>query len=326
MDLKILVLAIGVIMASVILINITIKLCFKEVSEDTRVNKFDRRSQLKGFGQGSAIKTRIDDYVNHEMKLDDRRKKELLLKQAGSKMTITDLYINSAITAVVCSAIIGVILKNPIAAIAMFVVGINIPKSIVTLKRNSRVNKLDSQVGAFIRMSVKRYYVTNNFIESVEATMLDFDGQQPITGELKQLLSEIELGYPITDALDGMAKRTASPYMKLFANNYKVANNIGTQEMKEKLLDGVINKYEKDIKLKSKLKREIRQPVLEGFLMMLIVPVTFVMQAIYDNTYVDFMINNIMGKVALAGVIVLLGVSMWLLVAKVGAPLIKEED
>lgn len=327
MDLKLIALVIGILLTGVLLVSILIKILFKkDENEDVPNLKVNRKSQFKNFNQGSAIRSRLDLYVEKEMKYETKKKTELLLKQAGSKKTISDLYIESVLTAVVGATVIGVALKNPMAAIAFFIIGISLPKNIILLKRNKRVGVLDNQIGSFIRMTVKRYYVTNRFVEAMEAAMLDFGGQEPITSEIKQTLSEVELGTPVAEALENMSSRTQNSYMKLFANNYRVANNIGTQEMKERLLDGVINKFEKDIKLKSRLKRELSQPVLEGFLMLLIIPITFVMQSIYDREYIDFMINNPLGKIALAGVILLLGASIWLLVYKVGAPLVKEEE
>lgn len=324
MDMKMIAFVIGIAIASVLLINVMIKMSFK--APDERVNKFDRKAQFKNFNQGNVIKSRIDEYVNTGMKYEDRRKKEILLRQAGSKMSISDLYIISMLSAAIGSVAVGVLLKNIVAAIVFVIIGYLLPTNIITLKKNARVNKLDAQIGVFMRTTVKRYYVTNRFVESMEASMLDFDGLEPITSELKQTLSEIELGTPVAEALDNMAVRIHSPYMKLFANNYRVATNIGTQEMKERLLDGVLLKYEKDTKLKSKLKREIKQPVLEGFLMMVVVPITFIMQCVYDREYLPFMINKWPGKIALAGVILLMSLTTWLLLSKVGAPLVKEEE
>lgn len=318
-------LVVAIAITSVLLINIMIKMSFK-ISEQEKFNKFDRKKQFKNFSQSSVIKNRIDKYVALEMKYEDRRKKEILLRQAGSNMSISDLYVRSIMTGIVCSVLLGALLKNIVAGIVFFLIGLMLPKNIITLKRNARVNKLDAQIGVFIRTTVKRYYVTNRFVESMEASMQDFDGLEPITSELKQTLSEIELGTSVAEALDNMAVRIQNPYMKLFANNYRVATNIGTQEMKERLLDGVIQKHEKDIKLKSKLKREIKQPMMEGFLMMTVVPITFISQVMSNKDYLEFMIDKWIGKITLAAVILLMSLSVWLLLSRVGAPLVKEDE
>lgn len=325
MDIKIIAFVIGISIASALLINTIIKLSFKTPKDD-RVNKFDRKSQLKNFTQSNAVKKKIDNYVISDMKYEKRRKKENLLRQSASKMSISDLYVVSILSAIVGGVVVGVALKNIVAAIAFFVIGFLLPTNILTLKKNARMSKLDTQIGVFIRTTVKRYYVTNRFVEAMEASMLDFDGLEPITTELKQTLSEVELGVPVAEALDNMAIRIQNPYMRLFANNFRVATNIGTQEMKERLLDGVLVKYERDTKLKSRLKREIKQPVLEGFLMMSIVPVTFIMQCVNDREYLPFMINEWPGKISVGAVIVLLSLSFWILLGKVGAPLIEEEE
>lgn len=309
--------------AIVISINIISKLIVKPKEEYVAQSR--RGEQLMKFNQEGIVKQRLDDYVMRSMKYEKRNALKLLLLQSGLNLTIVDFYLISAATAVGGAIIVGPLTNNPIAAIVMFVLGMFLPSQIITFIANRRMMKLDSQVASFIRMTVKRYYVTTNLASSIEMTLDDFQGQEPITSEIKKTIADLEVGTTGVDALEAMYERTQNKYLKLFVANLKVASNIGTEEMKQTLLDGVVEKFDDDIKRKSKLKKEINSPVMEGFLMMTIVPVTFLMQANFDETYIPFMREHIMGQMAFAAAIVLVAVSGWLLINKVGAPLDKEE-
>lgn len=328
MDSNMILISIGLILCGIFSVHIISKLIVKDSDNEVKIRKKKGRrfSQLKDFSEANVIKNRLDEYISDKMEYEKRKKAETLLKQSGLSITMIDIYLMGIICGTVLAIMAMLALNNWMAAIALFGVGCIIPKNIVVLIRNKRVAKLDNQVCMFIRMTVKRYYVTNNFIQSMEDSLKDFDGQQPITSELKATLAEIELGTSAVDALESMARRTSNSYMKLFANNYRAAMSIGTYEMNEKLLDSVVDKFDKDIKLRSKMKREISQPVLEGLLMMTIVPATFIMQTYNDPGYFKFMKNEPLGQMAMAGAIVLLGASIWLLVNKVAAPIISDED
>lgn len=320
--------ATGIIcICSVIVVNIVAKMLVKDSEDQVRNSKLRGRvEQLREFTENNAIKSKIEDYVTDTVKYDERKKLEQLIKQSGIKIGIADLYIMGIASALGLAVLSYAVLKNIFISFIMIVVGVMLPKQIITLIRNKRVKMLDVQIGTFLRMVIKRYHVLNNFPEAMKLTLGDFVGEEPLCSEIKKTIADIDLGCSVGDALDDMGKRTANKYIKLLANNYKASVDIGTQEMREKLLDAVVKKYDKDYMNKSKLKREINGPVFEGFLIMLIVPAAFLMQASFDSTYVDFMLNNWMGKVSMAAVAMLLSLSSWIIVNKVGAPLDGEDD
>lgn len=318
---KILIVIVAIIIT--ISINIISKLIVKPRENDAPISR--RGEQLRKFNHESIVKQRLDDYIVGNMKYEKRNKLKLLLLQSGFNLTIVDLYIISAVVAVGGFISVGMLTNNIIAGIVMFGLGLMLPSQVITFVANRRMMKLDSQVAAFIRMTVKRYYVTTNLASSIEMTLDDFQGQEPITTEIKKTIADLKVGTTAIDALEQMYERSKNKYLKLFVANLKVASNIGTEEMKQTLLDSVVEKFDGDIKMKSKLKKEINSPVIEGFLMMTIVPATYIMQASFDETYVPFMREHSLGKMAFAAAILLVALSGWLLINKVGAPLDKEE-
>lgn len=314
-----LIIAISIVLS----LNIISKLIVKPREE--YVVKSRRGEQLRKFSHEDIVKQRLNEYISKNVKYEKRNAMNLLLLQSGLNLGMADYYLISAATAIGSAVVFGPITNNAFAGLVMFIVGLFLPSQVIRFIANRRMMKLDGQMASFIRMTVKRYYVTTNLAASIEMTVDDFNGQEPITSEIKKTIADLEVGTPGIEALEGMYERTRNNYLKLFVANLKVASNIGTEEMKQKLLDGVVEKFDDDIKRRSKLKKEINSPVMEGFLMMSIVPATFIMQSNFDETYLPFMREHILGKIALAVAISLVSVSAWLLINKVGAPLDKEE-
>lgn len=304
-------------------VNVIKKLIVK--SQERPIYGSRRMMQLNEFTHSNAVKERMNEYIGKNIKYEKRTKLQKLLIQSGLGITVVDFVLISIFTGICLAISLGALLNNMLVFIVGLLIGFYLPTQIIQFIRNRRVMKLDTQIASFIRMTVKRYYITGQLSTSIEMTLSDFGGQEPISTEIKKTILDIEVGSSAIEALEGMEKRTQNEYLKLFTSNLRASADIGTEKMKQRLLDSVIDKFDEDIKLSSKLKKEISSPVMEGFLMMLIVPATFIMQASSDDTYVPFMRNDPMGKMAMAFAVALMFCSAWLLINKVGAPLDKEE-
>lgn len=307
----------------VVSINIIGKLIIKEkevIKEESR-----RLSQLNSFAK-SGLKDSLNEYVYRNIRYEKRNKLQRILMQSGLSLTVADIIILSIISSITLGIILTLAMQNEVLLWVGILCGGMIPWQVVNFIRNRRIIKLDSQVASFIRMTVKRYYVTGQLSASIEMTLDDFKGQEPITSEIKKTISDLEVGTSAIDALDAMEKRTQNQYLKIFVSNLRASTDIGTETMKQRLLDAVIEKFDEDIKLKSELKREISAPVMEGFMLMLIVPATFIMQAVSNEDYLPFMKNEPIGKFAIALAVGLMFTSAWIIINRVGAPLEKEDE
>lgn len=313
------VLAISVVFS----MNIIKRLVFKEKEQEVKGSR--RMMQLNDFTHRAMVDN-LNSYINQNIEYKKRNKIQKMLLQSGLNMTIADLVIISIASSISLALIMSIPLQNNMLFWVGLICGGMIPGQVIKFIRNRRVMKLDTQIASFIRMTVKRYYVTGQLPGAIEMTLDDFGGQEPITSEIKKTISDLEVGTSAIDALEAMEKRTHNEYLKIFVCNLKASNDIGTESMKQKLLDAVIKKFDKDVKMKSELKRETSSPVMQGFLLMLIVPATFIMQAVSNEEYLPFMINDPMGKLAIAITVALMFTTAWIIINKVGAPLEKEEE
>lgn len=307
----------------VIILNVIKKMIFKEKSYNLKSSR--RKGQLSDFTT-SRFKEDLNEYISRNVRYEKRYKYNDLLMQSGTGLTMADLLILSVMSSLGTGIILAVPFKNSMLFLVGLILGVMAPKQIITVIRNRRITKFNTQVTSFIRMTVKRYYVTGQLSTSIELSAEDFEGKEPMISEINKAISEMEVGGSAIEALENMERRTQNQYLKIFTSNLRAATNIGTESMKQKLLDAVIDKFDEDVKINSELKRELNEPVFQGLLMMLIVPATFVINAMSNEEYLSFMINKTIGKMAIAASAALLGVSAWVIINKIGAPLEKDED
>ena len=172
------------------------------------------------------------------------------------------------------------------------------PKQIIGMIRNKRVEKLEQQLGPFMNMVIKRYEYTEDFEKAIVNTTKEFFGTEPLYTELSKTVSEISVGVAIPEALDNLALRTGNKYMGLLADYYKIAYNLGTDEVRKKLLNQAYVQYEENRRLRMFLKEQISEPVRDAYMMVLAYPLFCGFGMFFMDGWTDFMFKQTLGQIA----------------------------
>ena len=255
----------------------------------------------------------------------------------GRKSKIEDRYtkagfkINYATNVLICfilglslALLTGIGLKNPFMAIVFFGIGWNIPGIIATFISNKRLDKLNRQVGMFMRMVTKRYEVVGDFYMALNTTLEDFAGEEPIYTELQNTINNINRGAAIDDALHDLADRTDNVFLGRFADYYTTAVDIGTEEAKREVLGQAVEQYEEHMELTRELRKQLSELTMEAYVMLAFVPVIVVYQASQDPTYIPFMTDTLLGKFGSAVISAVWLLCFWVINMKLGAPVDKK--
>lgn len=282
---------------------------------------FVRKKQSKSILRENVIKEKLDEIIEERVKLSKRNKIEDKLIQAGFDISYTEYIMICIFSGIIMSVVFGTMLSNIMLAILFLVFGFLIPYQIVSFLQNKRLSLLEKQIGAFMQMIIKRYENTRDFYASLKMTGAEFEGEEPMSTEIKRTILEIDLGISVSEALNNMAKRTNNKYMKRFASYYEIVSEIGTDEIRRDLLTQAYKQYEENRQLKRILKKEIAGPVQDAYVMILAVPMFAVYQIITNDEYIYFMTKVTMGKIGTVAIIGTLITVAWFVNAKLGAPL-----
>lgn len=280
-----------------------------------------RRKQTQNMLKENAWREKINDYAKKNVKFSKRHKIETTCLQAGFKLTYGDYLIISWLTAIIMGVTLGIMLNNPFIGLLFLFIGYNLPLQVITFIKNRRLSILEKQIGSFMQMVIKRYESTHDFKNALELTLQEFKGEQPMYGEIRQTLAEINLGVPIHEAMDNMARRTGNKYMRRLADFYAIASNLGTDEVRKDLLWQAYLQYEENRKTQMVLKKEISSTVRDAYIMLFGMIGVACYMALINPDYIPFMTTTTTGKIGVAFFsLVFLG-AIWFINTKIAAPI-----
>lgn len=280
-----------------------------------------RKAQTQALFNENVLKKRLEQIAEDKVKFSKRYKIETMCLQAGFKLSYAEYKIVSFATGVLTSIVVGTVMNNPYLAFMFFFIGFVAPGQIISFLKNRRVVRLEGQIGAFMKMVIKRYETTKDFSKALELTMVEFKGEEPIYTELKQTVLEINLGKPVGEAMDDLARRTGNKYMERLSDYYKIASSLGTEDVRKKLLNQAYDQFEENRQIKRLLNKEISGPKREAYVMLASIPMIIVYQCVTNNSYIDFMTNTFIGKIGTTFIAGIFIGCVWFVNAKIGAPL-----
>lgn len=290
-----------------------------DLSKDGIIDKKRKMAQMKqNFNK--KVRDPYNDMLNTKVSSEKRKKTEEKYKKAGVKIN----YGSSLLICFFCGLILAAIalfgLSNPYLAVSAFAGGWNIPGLIANFFSNKRLEKINNQVGMFLRMVIKRYQVLGDFYLAFESTTDDFAGEEPIYSELIATLNSINRGDPLTDALHDLAYRTENKYLGRFADYYEISSEVGTVEARRIVLGQALEQYENHMELSRELKKQLSELSMEAYIMLLFVPAVIVYQCMNDPTYVPFMTTTMMGKIGTAVILTIWLMCFWVINVKLASP------
>ncbi|PLS19685.1 hypothetical protein CVD28_04535 [Bacillus sp. M6-12] len=280
-----------------------------------------RKQQSSNILRENVLKKRLEKYNEEKVKFSKRYAIETLSLQAGFKLSYTEYRMITIGSAIVFALLVGILMNNPILGVLFALIGYILPKEVITFLKNRRVALLEKQIGPFMQMVIKRYETTKDFGKSLELTMVEFKGEEPMYSEIRQTVLEVNVGVPVGEAMDNMGRRTGNKYMVRLADYYKIASSLGTEEIRKKLLNQAYQQYEENRKTKSVMKKELAGPKNEAYIMLACIPMFAIYSALTNDTYIDFMINTSTGKIGTAVIASIFMGSIWFVNSKIGAPL-----
>ncbi|WP_373262078.1 type II secretion system F family protein [Hungatella hathewayi] len=316
-----------IIIAIVLFTLFAILLIYRSM-DFTKEGIIERKKRIQNFKikYRSKIKDPFYDAITSRVSDETRKKVEDKYQKAGFKINYASNITICLLVGTILSLICLLGLHNPYLAIAAFGFGWNIPGLLTTFIANKRLEKINEQVGMFMRMVIKRYQVLKDFYLALETTTEDFVGEEPIYSELITTLNNINRGDPIDDALHEFANRTDNKFLRRFADYYAISSEIGTEEARKNILGQALTQYEEHMELSRELKKQLSELSMEAYLMLLFVPAVIVYQCMNDASYIPFMTTTMLGKVGSAVILAVWLICLWVINTKLAAPVDQENE
>ncbi len=103
--------------------------------------------------------------------------------------------------------------------------GYFIPRIYVNMTRGKRLKKFDNQLGDMLNLMVNGLRAGFSTLQSMEAVSKELP--DPISGEFRRVVQEMQLGIPMEDALDHLLRRIDSEDLDLVITAINVQREVG---------------------------------------------------------------------------------------------------
>ncbi len=320
-DFMMLVLLVSLVAAVIVLLLVRVTWSFLKKGDEEKSVLEMRKAQSTSSFRENALKRKLEGLVEGRAKKGKKIEIEELCLQAGFDMTYGEYRLIGYFTGIIFFIAIIAGLHNIFMAIVLCIIGNFIPGQLIHAIRNSRVSKMEKQVGSFMRLVVERYSSTKDFSQSIQECTKDFKGQEPMYSELQKVSADLNIGIPVSEAMRKLCKRVGNPYLSRMTDYYEIASDLGTTETRENLLKQALIQYEENRSMKSRLRNELNGPVREAYLMVAMVPFISIYMASSTPDYKKFMLQTMMGQISISVILVVILGVIWFINKQIGKPL-----
>ena len=295
---------------------------------DFYLNKQKTKRQRQNLFMYSAQKlsARLEKRFS-KAPLRKKQRYEIMLRQAGFNSKTYEQIIVIRISFLVVGFIVGMsLLKSPVMAFMLALIGYVGSWEYVRFARNKRIEKMDIQVGPFINILTERFISTGDMIQALKDCLQEFENIEPMYSEIKKAYLTVSTGGDsIEKTLESLSIRTGNIYMKNFARYYSITKSIGTTDAKKDLLPQAFKQYETNRKMKVLLKREISEPIRTAYMMVGAVVAVLFYQASTSEDYWGILTKTWYGNAILIYSCFVVLISVWIINVKLAASIDKRE-
>jgi len=255
--------------------------------------------------RGSRAESSYDDYKKPDVwgKLDQLIEKKtfvqkmlLEFQKADLKLRYTE-YVGMYFVITIVLGLIGYMMTKNIGGFFMLAgPALIVPRTYVKYRQFQRIHKIDNQlVDALILISnsLKSGY---SFFQGME--LVADEAPHPISSEFRRMLREINLGYPVEQALDGLSERVPSEDLDLVVTVIKIHRQIGGNLAE--ILDKIVHTIRERIRIKGEINTLTAQGKLQGVILTLLPPGMVMIIYVLNPGYMTPLFTTLLGKVFLA--------------------------
>lgn len=269
----------------------------------------------------NALRKELEGKLEKRVDAKKRYQVELMCAQAGMDIYYGSYALTCLITATILPLIIASTMQNYSLALVCIPLGYMIPGQIIETIKNKRLGRLYQQVNSFMELFGERYKTVKSPGQALEDTLLDFEGVQPIQYEIQKTLLDVKLNTAPVEALEKMAERTGHIYLDRMVSYLKIAENIGTDGVRENLIHNAVEQGRKNESRRNKLKARIAGAKNTSMLLWFAVPGVMIYQSMTTDDYVKFMFGTNVGKYGLTFIVCALIGILWFINKKIAAPI-----
>lgn len=253
-----------------------------------------KRSKIISWKQLLALPSKIFAARNTSQKLE----KDIL--RAGIPLKGEE-FLTINLFSCLAFGIIAVLLSGDVFVMIVFAaVGLMLPRIVLNVMKKRRIRSIENQIGDALSSMANSMRAGYSFLQSME--MISREMPDPIAGEFRKTLREINLGTPTQQALENMSKRIESEDLDLIITAILIQRQVGGNLAE--VLDTISETIRERLRINGEIKTLTAQGKISGLTISLLPIVIGVIIFIINREYVMTLFMHQIGIILLVSGIV----------------------
>lgn len=269
-----------------------------------------RKWQMAGLTKHRLLRKKLDARVSAGVGPGHKQRVELALLRAGFKLHYHEFIVICLFSGTAGFAV-GRILNNGALTVLLPLIGLALPWQAVKIIRHRRQALVYKYIGTALKMWAERIILTKDIAASLEFTAHELAGAEPLYSEFTETAAEIKMGAPLKEALTGLALRIDNRFLTRHIENALLAEELGTQENRRRLLAVAYRQAEERERNIAELNKQLAAPKLIFLLFVGVIPPLFLFMSWGNPGYFAYLTQNDLGRRIMSGAVMGLLATIW---------------
>ncbi len=225
------------------------------------------------------------------------------LARANVKLTVGEYLAAIIIATVGLAALAFLLRRDPLLTLAAGVVGFFLPRFYISYLQGKRLKAFNDQLGDILNMLVSGIRAGYSVLQAMEAISKEMG--PPASEEFARLVREVQLGIPMSQALDNLLRRVPSDDLDMTITAIKVQQEVGGNLAE--VLDNISFTIRERVRIKGEIRALTAQARASAYIVSLLPVAVAVMVYMINPKFMGKMFTHpcgwIMLGVAVAGIV-----------------------
>jgi tight adherence protein B len=216
------------------------------------------------------------------------------LARADLKMKPAEFVILWAITPigfVFATFVLGIVfegLRNPVALVAAFLVGLYAPRFYLNRRKAGRLKAFAAQLPDTITLLANSLRAGSSFLQGME--LVTREARPPISEEFERVVREMQLGVALQPALNNLVRRVASEDLELMVTAIQIQSQVGGNLAT--VLDAIAHTIRERIRIYGEIQTLTAMQRYSGYVITLLPIGLAILLFIISPSYISVMLEN----------------------------------
>jgi tight adherence protein B len=234
---------------------------------------------------------------------------DMMITRAGWRMRVSELLATCVLTGGIAFFILNLLLGYVLIGLVAGLFAMYIPYFLLRRAATKRIGKIEKQLAETLSLMANALRAGFGLMQAIGQAAKQTD--DPISGELNQLMRDIQIGSSIEEAVTEFGRRIGSYDLDIVVTAILVQRNVGGNL--SEILDGVAHTIRERERIRGEIQTLIAEQKMTGMVIALVPPAVAVLFYVLNKAYMMTLVTTGIGKVILGTAVVMEILGAWMI-------------